>query len=355
LRTAAFLAARELRRRWGRAALAAAVVAGAVALSVGLELLGRARERAVEVQLDAAGSALRVLPAGVSAADAAALRLGDAALPGDAEARVRAALGGGLRALEPRALLRDPGTGVGVIATAAPPRGRREPAPGRVLLGADLAVRWRKGAGDVVQVLGRSLAVGGLAPSSADATDYAVHVLAADVGAPAANELRVFLEPGVPPHEAERALRAALPGASVVRTDRGEVADGGLQGSIAAHRRAVQLVTALVAALALLVATHLDASERRRELALLAAIGAPRAGLAAVVALRAVACAAAGAVLGVALAVGLAASQPEFLAAAVPAIAISAVLLAASVAVVAAAPVAVAAASADTVAELQES
>ena len=359
MKAAAFLATRELRRRRGRAALAAAVVAGAVALSAGLELLGRARERAVEAELDAAGPALRVLAPGVSAGDAAALRFHGTALPDGAEARVGEALGRDVRAVEPRALLRDPGTGVAVLAErpgverpASPaPRGL---APGRVLLGSGLAERWGKRDGDAISLLGRAFTVAGVLPSSADSTDHAVRVLAADVDA-AVNELRVFLEPGVRPGDAATALRAALPGAAVVRADRGEVADGGLQASIAAHRRAVQLVTALVAALALLIATHLDVSERRRELALLAAVGLTRTSLAALVVLRAALCAAAGALAGSALAVGLAASQPQFLAAAVPPVALSAVLLAVGIGALSAAPIALSAAVSDPVAALQES
>jgi hypothetical protein len=353
VRTAAFLAARELRRRWGRAVLAAAVVAGAGALAVGLELLGRARERGVEAQLDAAGPALRVVPAGVSAGDVAALRLGTAALPDGAAAQVRAVLGDAARRVEGRVLLRDPATGVAIVAVAEP-RDREPLSPGRVLIGTGLAERGAR-AGETIALVGRTFTIAGVSPSNADATDHAVRVLASDLGAAASNELRVFLAPGVRPQEAERSLRAALPAVTVLRTDRGEVADGGLQGTIAAHRRAVQLVTALVAALALLIATHLDTSERRRELALLSSVGMSRAALAALVMFRAAGCAIAGSVAGLGVALVLAASQPEFHAAALPAVALAALSFAVCVATLSAAPVAVVAARNDPVAELQES
>jgi hypothetical protein len=353
VRAAAFLAARDLRCRWGRAALAAAVVAGAVALSAGLELLGLARERAVEGQLDAAGPALRVVPAGVTAADAAALRLGAAPLPDGMAAKVRQALAGAARAVEGRAVLRDLASGIAVVAVEAA-RDRAGLSPDSVLVGAGLAERGAR-AGDTISILGRTFGIAGVSPSNADATDHAVRVLASDVGSPAPNELRIFLAPGVRPQDAEGALRAALPSVTVLRTDRGEVADGGLQGAIAAHRRAVQLVTALVAALALLVATHLDVSERRRELALLAAVGVPRGQLAGVVVLRAAGSAVAGALAGLAVALGVAASQPEFHAGALAGVALPAVLLAVVTAALAAAPVALVASRSDPVAELQES
>ena len=353
MRTAAFLAWRELQRRWGRAALASLVVAGAVALSVGLELMGRARERAVEAELDSAGPALRIVPAGISAADATALRMGGAALPHDVEGRVRAAAGAGVRDVQARAVLSDRETGWTVIATERA-RGYAQVTPGQVVLGAGLAERSGLRVGDRTPILGRSLVVSAVAPSNADAGDFAAHVHAADFGSPAPHELRIFLEPGVRPHDTARALGAALPEVVVIRNERSEVADGELQGAIASHRAAVQLVTALVAALALLIATHLDVSERRRELALLAAIGFTRAGLAALVVSRAAVCAAAGAAAGIGVAVALVAARPEFLAAGVPAIGGAAVLLATTLAAAAAAPIAIAAARSDPVAELQE-
>jgi hypothetical protein len=354
VRTAAFLASRELRRRWGRAALSSLVVAGAVALSVGLELMGRARERAVEAEIDSAGPALRIVPAGISAADAAALRFGDAALPLDVEGRVRAAAAAGIRAVEARAVLSDRDAGWVLIATERPLRGDTAVLPGQVVLGAGLAERSGLRAGDHAHILGRSLVVSSVAPSNADSADFAAHVHAADFGSPAPHELRIFLEPGVRARDAEGPLRAVLPDVVVLRSERGEVADGELQGSITSHRAAVQLVTGLVAALALVIATHLDVSERRRELALLAAMGATRVGLAAVVISRAAVSAAAGAAAGVAVAVAIVVTSPEFLLAGVTGIGAAAVLIATTLAAAAAAPIAIAAAASDPVAELQE-
>jgi hypothetical protein len=348
---ATHLARRELRVRWGRAVLASAVVAGAVALSVGLELLGRSRERAVEAELDAAGPALRILPSSTSAAHGIALRV-EGALPEGAERRTRAALGAGLRRMETRSVLWDGDAGV-VLALH---EGVAEPAiaPGRAVIGAGVAERSGTRVGEVVRALGRSFAVGGIAPTQGDASDYATYVRAADVSIAKANELRIYLEPGVQPGDAELSLRAALPDASVLRTNRSDVADGGLLGAISAHRRAVQLVTAVVAALALLVASHLDVSERRQELALLAAMGFSQRSLASLVVLRSAACAAAGAVAGLAVAVGLAAARPAFLWAPVPAIGVAAVSLAMALASAAAAPSAISAAVRDPVRDLHD-
>ena len=351
---ALYLAVREIRRRWRRAVLAAVVVAGAVALSVGLELMGRARERAVEAQIDAAGPALRIIPLGVSSSAANALRFGGAVLPPGTEASARAAAGGAVRSLQALSVVEEPETGWTVLVSDGGGRAVSGVRPGHVVLGAGLAERSRLGVGDSVRLLGRAFLVSGVAAANADARDFAVHAHAADFGSRAPSELQLFLEPGVRAADSERAIRAALSNVDVVRSDRGEIADGGLQGSIASHRAAVQLVIALVALLALLIATHLDVSERRRELALLAAIGGTRGRLAALVVLRSMACAVVGAVAGIAVAVALVVSRPEFALASVPDVAIAGLLLATALSAVAAAPVAISAAVRDPVAELQE-
>jgi hypothetical protein len=351
---ATFLAIRELRRKWGRAALAALVVAGAVALSAGLELMGRARERAVEVELDRAGPALRVLPPEVTVAQATALRFGGAVLPPDAARRAHdAGVRAGIRAVEQRAVLRDAESGRTVVVTTRE-RGVHELARGQAVLGSGLAERSGLVPGDAIRILGRALMVASVAPSMADASDFAVHVHPADAGDPAPSELRVYLEPGVRAADAERVLGQVLHDARVVRAERSAVADGELQGAISSHRLALQIVTAAVALLALAIATHLDVSERRKELALLAAIGASEAGLVALVVLRAITCAVAGAVAGVGAAVALVVSRPEFASSSVPSVAAAALLLTAALAAAAAAPIAIGAARRDPVQRLQE-
>jgi hypothetical protein len=346
------LASSELRVRWGRAVLAAAVVATAVALSVSLELLGRGRERAVEAQLDAAGPALRIAGPGVTASDVAMLR--DVAAPLDVSPHdVRAILGGQVRRIEARAVLRDRERGHPVVALQ-----RSSPAApkqsGSALVGIGLAERLRVQPRNTVAVLGRALIVDGVLPSSGDASDFAVFVNARDVGEPHPTQIDVYLEPGVDAREAEIELRRALPRAAILHNARGVLVEGGLHQSIAAHRRAVQVVCGLIAALALLIATHLDVSERRRELALLVAVGMRARQIAALVVQRAALCAFAGAVAGVALAALVAAAMASAEVTSVAVVGTVAVLLSVGLAASAAAPVAFVAAVADPVFDLQQ-
>lgn len=361
-RAAAWLAGRELAARRGRVALAALVVASVSAAVTASELVARAREDAVAAQVDAIGAALTVAPAGTTAGALARRDLAGA-LPPATEARIRAALGRDLRALERRLVLRREvsGTVRPVVGIEPGTLGEGRPAPGAALVGAELGrLLDRPG---FVSVEGRAYRVAGALPSTGGADDLALFLpldsaraLAGGVGP---NELRLFLRAGVAPRDAERALRAAASGAAVLRSDRGEVADRETHGALARHRAAAYAVMAAVALVCLLVAAHLDAAERRVELATLVAIGASRRTVLASLLLRSALVALAGAGAGVLGGAALAvAAGPDrgvgaVLAGAWPLLA-SVAAAAATLGALAAAPTAVATVSRDPVRALQE-
>jgi putative ABC transport system permease protein len=305
VRPAGWLAAREARVRRTRAALAVGLVAVAVALGTGLELLARSREAAAAGRIDGMGPALRVVPAGVGGSALARLDLAGTALPPGSADRVAAALGGMHREVRPRLVLSRAIGGRATPVIGADPG----PADGAVL-GPALAARL--GTTPVVQAGGISLMIRGVREPSGDAEDAAAHVSLATArrlaGGAEANELQVFLRAGVPPQEARARLEAAGLGAAVVSGARGEVADGGIQGALARGRRAAQAVLAVIVALGLAVAAHLDASERRVEAATLVAIGAlPRLVIATFL-LRSLLVGALGGLAGALLGVGVTAA-----------------------------------------------
>lgn len=359
--SALWLAARDVGTRPARVALAAAVVAAIVAAATALELVARAREDAVAARIDEMGPALTVVPPGVGAGGLARLALGDGLLPADAARRVAAALGGELRAVEGRLVLARElaGRTVTLVGIDAPEAARAGPAPGTAALGAELARRLANPAS--VRLGERELPVSGVRPSSGDAEDLAVFLPLGEAqalaGVAGVNALRVYLRAGALPARAEATLRGAALGGAVVRTDRGEVADGGAQAALARHRLAAYAAMAVVAALCLLIAAHLDAAERRVELATLVAIGASRGTVLGALLARAAAVAGAGAIVGIALGAGIAAAQDgAALSTLGRAWGIAAASFAAALAlgVAAAAPTAIAAAARDPVRELQD-
>jgi hypothetical protein len=358
--TAAWLAARELRVRWRRAALAGAIVAALSAASTATELVARAREEAVAGQIDRIGPALTVIPAGLGPGALARLDLAGRLLPRGVGARVAAALGPDLRSLDERLVLtrdisgaRAPVIGVGPGSTTAPPS-----TPDGALLGAELA---RRLGPPLVSVAGQPFQIAGVLPSAGSAEDVAAFIPLASAQALAGaegsiNEIRVYLRAGVAPSDAESLLRTALPGAEVVRTDRGEVADTTTQASLARHRAAAYAVMAIVAALCLAIAAHLDAAERRVELATLSAIGAGRRVMLGAVLARSAAVASAGALAGVVVGTALAAGHVPDAVGILwrsPGVTAATVAAAAAIGVLAAVPTGLAAALRDPVPDLQ--
>jgi putative ABC transport system permease protein len=359
---ALWLALKELGARRGRVALAVLVVAAIAAAVTATELVARTREAAVAAQIDEMGPALTVVPRGVTAGALARLDLGEGVLPPGAEAAVKAALAGELRALEGRLVLQREVTGsrgpvIGVEPGALPDRVRGS---GTVALGSELARR----VGDVssVVVAGREHRVGGVLPSTGSGEDLAVlmsrEALRALAGVEGSNALRLFLRAGVSPRDAEARIARSGLGAAVVRHDRGDVADREAQEALSRHRGVAYAVMAIVAGLCLLIAAHLDAAERRVEVATLVAIGASRWTLLGALLSRSALVAATGAAMGATMGAAVAVAQAPALAAAVAMawpLTVSTVAAALVLGVVAAAPTALASILRDPVSDLQES
>jgi putative ABC transport system permease protein len=359
---ALWLAVRELGARRQRVALAALVVATTAAAATAMELVARAREEAMAAQIDAMGPALTVVPPGVTAGALARQELGAGVLAPGAEAAARAALGRDLRTIERRLVLQREiaGVRVPVVGVEAGVLPAGPGTAGAAALGSELARRL----GDVssVTVEGRELRISGVMPSTGSGEDVAVLVplreLQALAGVDGANELRLFLRAGVSPRDGETRLSRANLGAAVIRSDRGEVADREAQESLARHRGVAYAVMAVVAGLCLLIAAHLDAAERRVEVATLVAIGASRWTVLGTLLSRSALVAAAGAAIGVAGGAALAAAQDGTVVEVVASawiVAATTVAAALAVGVVAAAPTALLAVARDPVRELQES
>ena len=313
---ALWLAWRELARRGKRVALAAAVVAAVAAAVIGMELVARAREVGIATQVDAVGPALTLVPSGTIASALARYDV-DGVLPSDAEAAVRRTLGWRLRAVERRIVVQREIAGVRRPVVGFDTFVGDEPVAvtGVASVGSELGRT--VAVGSAIDIEGRSFQVARALPSTGSVEDLAVFLPIGDVrglgGTTGINELRVFLAPGVSPRDAETQVARAAPGATVIRSDRGEVADRDMQESLARHRGVAYAVMAGMAGLALLIAAHLDATERRVELATLVAIGAPLrtivAGMVARSAVVAGAGAGAGGLLGFAISVALGAAQ----------------------------------------------
>lgn len=351
---ALWLARRELAARGRRVALAGAVVAAIAASVTATELVARAREAAVAAQVDAMGPALTIVPRGTTAGELARYEL-SGALPASAEAAVRRALGARLRAVEERIVLHREIRGRRRLVIGAEAIPGADPAGGRdvAVVGSELGRSIT--AGSTITIDGREYEVARVLPSAGSIEDLAVFVRIAGLRALGVNELRVFLAAGASPRDAEALLVRAAPGLAVIRSDRGEVADGALPESLARHRAVAYAVMAAVAALTLMIAAHLDTTERSNELATLVAIGASVRTILGGLLARSAAIAGAGGAVGALAGAAIATTLGSGLQALSTWVLVAAVVAAAvCVGVVAAAPTAFWSAAQDPVRELQE-
>jgi hypothetical protein len=359
--TAVWLAWQELAARGKRVALAGAVVATIAAAVTATEFVAQGREAEVAAQIDAMGPALTIVPRGTTASGLARYEI-EGVVPPRTEELVRRALGDRLRAFDRRVVVHRE------IA------GARRPVVGvEAFVGVDTAIP----ATDVASVgseLGRAfpvgarLAIGGrtfpverILPSTGSVEDVSVLLPIEDVrglgGTDRVNELRIFLAAGVSVRDAEARLVRAVPGVTVIRTDRGEVADRSLQESLARHRTVAYAILAVVAVLTLLIAAHLDATERRLELATLVAIGASTRTILGVLLARSAVVGGVGSAVGVLIGVAIALAvraTPQALGPGGGALSLGVVVAGVSTGLVAAAPTALATVTRDPVRELQE-
>jgi hypothetical protein len=329
--------------------------------AVTMELLARAREEAIAARIDSMGPPLTVVPTGTTAEALGRYDLGDGLLPEGTVDQVARTLGTSLRRAEARLVLSTNVTGrrvplVGLSRDTWPED--LVQATGGVV-GAELARSIPPGTS--VSLGAEKLTVVRVAPPAGSIDDAAIFVplemAQHAVGTGGVNEVRIFLRAGAPSDEAEARLRDGIQGATVIRHDRGSVAGGEAQASLSTHRGAAYAMLAAVALLCLLIAAHLDAAERRVELATLVAIGSPSAAILSALLLRSVITGAGGATLGVVVGTVIAAVQDPVVSAAWVRwldVGGTAVGCAAGVAALASAGVGVAALLRDPVVDLQD-
>jgi putative ABC transport system permease protein len=187
--------------------------------------------------------------------------------------------------------------------------------PTDVLLGADLARRLNKMAGDRVTLRGRSWHVARVLPPLGSADDLALFMplvtLQQMSGAGhSVNEIRLYARQASATAEVAALLRTGHPELSVVRnTDRGDVAERQTAATLRQHRTVIYGLTALAVAIGLMTAAYINAGERRGEMAMLVATGGTATAVLLTLVARAAIVGVVGAVGGYALGAGIAIGQ----------------------------------------------
>lgn len=310
IKSAIWLAGKELITRRKRFLGNAALVAAAVGLLGSIELLSQARQTAVGSEIASIGPSLHVVPAGVSSLELARFELGESVLPAETAARLRRRLSGAAYQVEERLLLKERvnGTMAPIIGTA-PERlhsflpGARFDAGG-VLLGMELAAVLGTKTGDQVELLGRRWRIESVLPALGSSEDVAVLMPLATLqsirgGAPGVNEIRISADSQDRAAELTAWLRRLHPGMTVLTGGhRHGAAERETAVTLHRHRQVILVVVALVVGVGLAIAAYLNALERRVEMAMLSAMGGSGTAILITLAFPSVIIAGAGALAG---------------------------------------------------------
>ncbi len=280
-----WLAWRELMSRKAAFATGLTMVGVAVSLCAGTELVARSREAAIAAEIDQIGPTLRLIPAGQTASDLAKFELGATTFHERDASKLRTELSRWVRAVEGRLLLKVPVEGRMVPAIGIDPNRVVSPFDALALLndkdtalGSGLTRRLRKSEGDLVVIKGSHFRVSAVLPETASADDLALYLALRPMQElfelpESVNELRIFPSPGAPVERIASHLSANHSEINVLKTYRGDVAEGGMNQSLLQHRRVLYAITATVIAFCILIWSYLNAGERRLEMATVVAVG----------------------------------------------------------------------------------
>jgi putative ABC transport system permease protein len=321
MRTVWWLMWRELVNRKASFMVGLAMVAVAVALCAATELVLRAREAAVDSQIDRMGPAVRLVPAGRTWQDLARFDLGATVWNQQELASLQRKLAKQVRRIERRLVSKVAGEGVSIPVIgidsdqAVSPFGELSHLTDeRVALGSELSTRLGLHIGETISLGGRVFRVAAVLPAAANADDLAVFMALRDLqrllGLPdAVNEIRLFLTAKKLPGQLVARLESGTPAVTVLQADRGEVAESGLHQSLVRHRHMLYTIVAVVVALCMAMWSFLNSAERQLELATAIAVGGTTSTVLGLLVTRAAAIGLLGAAIGYSVGVAIAVVQ----------------------------------------------
>ena len=311
IKTAFWLSWRELVNRKLSLTTGIAMVAIAVALCSSLELISRARETKVAIEIDNIGPALRLIPAGKTANDRARFDLGSNYFSKDDVNKIQHRFKNQIRALDNRLLLktRMNGTTVPIIgidpAQVNSPFGiPRNLSDDTVVLGEELGRKLNKKEGDEIFLNGMFFTIAAILPQTASSEDLSLFLSLKRMPSlfgftdQVTNEIRIYPIPGINLDMIVSKLKADFPKISVINTYRGDVAEHEMNDSLSRNRHVLYYIVAIVIALCIAIWSYLNSNERRLEIATLIAIGGTNMTIMIILICRAVMVGLLGAIIG---------------------------------------------------------
>jgi ABC-type lipoprotein release transport system permease subunit len=287
MRTAFWLAWRELVERHTAFAVGIAMVSVTVGLSTATDRVLQSRDAAVDNELGHIGPSIRVFVTRTGPA-----HMEPMLIPPAKASAIAKELSGELRWLGRR--VKHTGSLDGnatLVIGVEPPHPAAALRAGVVSIGSELARTSSSSVGSMLKLDGQTVRVGQILDFTGTADDVAVVRPLSQPsnwnGLGGFEELHLYPKPGVDADALATRIHELEPGLTVARGERGSRVENEMTQGLARERKTVYALTALVVALCMLVWAHLNASERRHELAVLSAIGTRASSLAMMLALRA--------------------------------------------------------------------
>ncbi len=298
---ALWLSWRELINRKFSLITGLTVVSIAVSLCAYVELIARAKEVRVALEISAIGPSLRLIPGQATAVDMASSQSGPKPFDHRILSSLEEALQGKAMFFDNRYLYRTrlnigtiPLVGVEPENSAIHTEIFRDLTEQTVIIGPGLQERLNWQLGDILPLQDASLKIVGILSQTTNIDDFTIfmdiHTLRKLLDLPDGvfSEVRVYPRPGVKPDELMAFIEDRFPDINVINTYRGKIAEEGMQESLSKYRRALYAVVALIITLAIAIWSYLNASERKSELATLSAIGSTNRTLLGVLLSRAI-------------------------------------------------------------------
>jgi len=279
IKTAYWIAWRELSRRKSDLFLSVLVTAMAVALCAALEIMSAAREADISEKIDRMGAPILVTPA-----------KGRRAFDGPTLVSLENDIAQNARAMETRAvtdleIMGMSGFLVGVVPDQAVNESTGYAGLGHfeAVLGKELSRGISKNEGGVVPMKGRDFLVKAVLPETAGRDDVSMFVRVSDMewltGPNLTNEIHVYPGPGRDRSDVASHIREENPGVTVTEIDRGEVADHEITASLIEYRWVIYLVSALLVGAAVTFESWMNVKDREVELATFTVVGTDNASM----------------------------------------------------------------------------
>ncbi len=285
MRIPLWIAWKELQGRKSRFILNISLVALAVGLCISMELISRSREQAVDSRINYMGPALRVVPEGVTEGMLTRYQMSGKKFQASFLSRIKRKTASTIYAIEGRLIFKIkykewPVALIGYDRKniITPFKELKKLKSGEGAMGYELSKELKLKAGDTLRYGDTKIYIKTVLPTTGTNEDTALFVTlnsARDIlnAGDVLNEIRIYPGTGVSTEKIAGEIAALFNSINVIKAPRNDITESGVETALSSYRLILYSFTSLVAILTLMIGSHINAVERKNELATLYAIG----------------------------------------------------------------------------------